>query len=93
VADVEPLGGFTVVTLEAGEAPLRALLRGQPDIRVDARVALGLDPTRRISSTRAGTRSGQERIGMNVMNQGAMGFAPDPEVRSKGLRIGCIGAG
>jgi multiple sugar transport system ATP-binding protein len=44
VADVEPLGGFTVVTLEAGEAPLRALLRGQPDIRVDARVALSLDP-------------------------------------------------
>jgi multiple sugar transport system ATP-binding protein len=44
VADVEPLGGFTVVTLEAGEAALRALLRGQPDIRVDARVALSLDP-------------------------------------------------
>jgi multiple sugar transport system ATP-binding protein len=44
VADVEPLGGFTVVTLEAGEAPLHALLRGQPDIRVDARVALGFDP-------------------------------------------------
>jgi multiple sugar transport system ATP-binding protein len=44
VADVEPLGGFTVVTLEAGEAPLRALLRGQPDIRVDTRVALGVDP-------------------------------------------------
>jgi multiple sugar transport system ATP-binding protein len=43
VSDVEPLGGFTVVTLEAGEAPLRALLRGQPDIRVDAQVALSLD--------------------------------------------------
>lgn len=30
---------------------------------------------------------------MNVMNGGALGFAPDPEVRSKGLRIGCVGAG
>jgi multiple sugar transport system ATP-binding protein len=46
VADVEPLGGYTVVTLEAGEQPLRALLRGQPDIRVDSRVALGVDPGR-----------------------------------------------
>jgi multiple sugar transport system ATP-binding protein len=45
VADVEPLGGATVVTLEAGEAPLRALLRGQPDIRVDSRVALQVEPT------------------------------------------------
>ena len=44
VTDVEPLGGYTVVTLEAGETPLRALLRGQPDIRVDARLALGVDP-------------------------------------------------
>lgn len=30
---------------------------------------------------------------MNVMTAGALGFAPDPEVRSKGLRIGCVGAG
>ncbi len=30
---------------------------------------------------------------MNAMNGGALSFAPDPEVRSKGLRIGCIGAG
>lgn len=44
VADVEPLGGYTVVTLEAGEAPLRALLRGQPDIRVESRVALQVEP-------------------------------------------------
>jgi multiple sugar transport system ATP-binding protein len=46
VADVEPLGGYTVVTLDAGDQPLRALLRGQPDIRVDSQVALGVEPGR-----------------------------------------------
>ncbi|WP_210528265.1 ABC transporter ATP-binding protein [Rubellimicrobium arenae] len=46
VADVEPLGGYTVVTLDAGAVPLRALLRGQPDIRIDSRVALRVDPGR-----------------------------------------------
>lgn len=46
VADVEPLGGYTVVTLDAGEQRLRALLRGQPDIRVDSQVALQVQPER-----------------------------------------------
>jgi multiple sugar transport system ATP-binding protein len=46
VYEVEPLGGYTVVTLEAGGSRLRALLRGQPDIRVDAQVALTCDPAR-----------------------------------------------
>jgi multiple sugar transport system ATP-binding protein len=46
VFEVEPLGGFTVVTLEAGQTRLRALVRGQPDIRVDSQVALGCDPAR-----------------------------------------------
>lgn len=46
VADVEPLGGYTVVTLDAGDQPLRALLRGQPDIRVDSQVALQVEPGR-----------------------------------------------
>ncbi len=46
VTEVEPLGGYTVVTLAAGPQPLRALLRGQPDIRVGAQVALACDPGR-----------------------------------------------
>jgi multiple sugar transport system ATP-binding protein len=46
VAEVEPLGGYTVVTLDAGQTRLRALLRGQPDIRVAAQVALRCDPAR-----------------------------------------------
>ena len=44
VWDVEPLGGYTVVTLEAGQSRLRALMRGQPDIRRDSVVALSCDP-------------------------------------------------
>lgn len=43
VAEVEPLGGYTVVTLKAGDQPLRAMLRGQPDMRVGAQVALSCD--------------------------------------------------
>ena len=46
VWEVEPLGGFTVVTLEAGGEKLRALMRGQPDIRTDAKVTLSVDPAR-----------------------------------------------
>jgi multiple sugar transport system ATP-binding protein len=46
VAEVEPLGGYTVVTLTAGAQPLRAMLRGQPDIRVGALVGLGCDPAK-----------------------------------------------
>ncbi len=33
-----------MVTLDAGEARLRALLRGQPDIRPEALVALSCEP-------------------------------------------------
>lgn len=46
VAEVEPLGGYTVITLTAGAQPLRALLRGQPDMRVGALVALSADPAK-----------------------------------------------
>ncbi|PTE07850.1 ABC transporter ATP-binding protein [Mesorhizobium helmanticense] len=46
VFEVEPLGGYTVVTLAAGQARLRALLRGQPDIRPDAVVAISCEPAR-----------------------------------------------
>ncbi len=46
VAAVEPLGGYTVVTLSAGPQPLRAMMRGQPDIAIGALVSLSCDPTR-----------------------------------------------
>jgi multiple sugar transport system ATP-binding protein len=46
VFEVEPLGGYTVVTLDAGRSRLRALMRGQPDIRPDTMVALSCDPGR-----------------------------------------------
>jgi multiple sugar transport system ATP-binding protein len=44
VFEVEPLGGFTVVTLQAGAERLRALLRGQPRVEPDSRVGLAVDP-------------------------------------------------
>jgi multiple sugar transport system ATP-binding protein len=44
VYEVEPLGGFTVVTLSAGPGKLRALMRGQPKIQIDTDVALSCDP-------------------------------------------------
>lgn len=46
VFEVEPLGGYTVVTLQAGEDRLRALIRGQPEIRTEMKVALSCDPNR-----------------------------------------------
>lgn len=44
VFEVEPLGGHTVVTVEAGGERLRALMRGQPRIAPDTLVALSCDP-------------------------------------------------
>jgi multiple sugar transport system ATP-binding protein len=44
VFEVEPLGGFTVVTLAAGGQRLRALMRGQPQIVADSQVGLLVDP-------------------------------------------------
>jgi multiple sugar transport system ATP-binding protein len=46
VFEVEPLGGYTVVTLSAGEARFRALMRGQPEIHPEAMVAISCDPGR-----------------------------------------------
>lgn len=46
VFEVEPLGGFTVVTLTAGQQRLRALLRGQPQIVADSKVGLSVDPAK-----------------------------------------------
>lgn len=46
VAEVEPLGGYTVVTLDAGATRMRALLRGQPQISPESRVSLSCEPGR-----------------------------------------------
>jgi multiple sugar transport system ATP-binding protein len=46
VTEVEPLGGYTVLTLNGGGQALRASLRGQPDIQVGAQVALTCDPSK-----------------------------------------------
>jgi multiple sugar transport system ATP-binding protein len=46
VYEVEPLGGYTVVTVDAGSSRVRALVRGQPDIRPDAMVALSCEAAR-----------------------------------------------
>jgi multiple sugar transport system ATP-binding protein len=46
VFGVEPLGGYTVVTIDTGREHLRALMRGQPDIRPDSIVALSCDAKR-----------------------------------------------
>lgn len=46
IAEVEPLGGFTVVSLDVpGELDLRLLLRGQPDCRTGEEVAVRLSGT------------------------------------------------
>lgn len=44
VFEVEPLGGYTVVTLDAGQSRLRTLIRGQPDIKPETIVGLSCDP-------------------------------------------------
>ncbi|SOC35927.1 carbohydrate ABC transporter ATP-binding protein (CUT1 family) [Rhizobium subbaraonis] len=46
VYEVEPLGGYTVVTLDTGGQKLRALMRGQPDVRIESAVALSCNPER-----------------------------------------------
>ncbi|OJU03047.1 MAG: sugar ABC transporter ATP-binding protein [Rhizobium sp. 63-7] len=46
VYEVEPLGGYTVVTLDTGAQKLRALMRGQPQIALDSAVALSCNPAR-----------------------------------------------
>lgn len=44
VFEVEPLGGHTVVTLEAGGQMLKALMRGQPQIAAQSPVSLSCSP-------------------------------------------------
>jgi multiple sugar transport system ATP-binding protein len=46
VYEVEPLGGYTVVTVDTGAEKLKALMRGQSDIGIDSAVALSCNPAR-----------------------------------------------
>lgn len=46
VTGVEPLGGYTVLTIAAGDQSLRAMLRGQPAFRPGEAVAVSADPAR-----------------------------------------------
>ncbi len=46
VFEVEPLGGYTVVTIDTGGQKLRALMRGQPRLEPDSAVALSCDPAK-----------------------------------------------
>ncbi len=46
IYEVEPLGGYTVVTVDGGGDKLRALMRGKPRIAVDSLVQLACDPAR-----------------------------------------------
>jgi multiple sugar transport system ATP-binding protein len=46
VTGVEPLGGYTVLTVDVGGQSLRAMLRGQPAFRPGEAVAISTDPVR-----------------------------------------------
>lgn len=46
VTGVEPLGGYTVLTIAAGGETLRAMLRGQPQWQAGQGVAISADPAR-----------------------------------------------
>jgi multiple sugar transport system ATP-binding protein len=46
VYEVEPLGGYTVVTVDAGKTRFRALVRGQSTIRPQAPVAISCEASR-----------------------------------------------
>ena len=46
VFEVEPLGGYTVVTIDTGSEKLKALMRGQPQWQLDSPVALSCDPAK-----------------------------------------------
>jgi multiple sugar transport system ATP-binding protein len=46
VFEVEPLGGCTVVTVDTGREKLKALMRGQPEVRLDSAVAPSCHPAK-----------------------------------------------
>jgi multiple sugar transport system ATP-binding protein len=46
VTGVEPLGGYTVLTIASGDQSLRAMLRGQPAFAPGEAVAISADPAR-----------------------------------------------
>ena len=88
VFEVEPLGGYTVVTLDAGPSRLRALMRGQPDIRPEALVALSCEPARvhlfRAGRRRAGAMSTPQTAIREEGMADANGFEPDVEGPRRG---------
>jgi multiple sugar transport system ATP-binding protein len=55
VFEVEPLGGYTVVTVDAGPARVRALMRGQPEIRPETMVGLACDQARVHNFSKSGS--------------------------------------
>lgn len=59
VFEVEPLGGFTVVTLDTGSEKLRVLMRGQPRLELDSAVALSCNPTKMHFFDQAGAAIGR----------------------------------
>jgi multiple sugar transport system ATP-binding protein len=59
VFEVEPLGGYTVVTLDTGSEKLRALMRGQPQVQLDSVVALSCNPAKIHFFDQAGGALGQ----------------------------------
>lgn len=58
ITDLEPLGAFTTLTVDAGGTTLRASLRGQPAFRAGQRVQLSVDPDKTHFFDRAGQAIG-----------------------------------
>ncbi len=91
VTEVEPLGGYTVVTL------IRRVHATQgPDARPTrhprgGRNGAGLRP--RTGHLFRGQGPSPAPLGRSITMSDAMGFQPDPTVRTNDLAIGCIGAG
>ena len=95
VVEVEPLGGYTVVTLDAGATRLRALHAGSTRHPAAEPGGFALR-SGKAAFFRTGWRS-TGQMSNTATKQGpadaAMGFAPDVTVRNRDYRIGCVGAG
>ncbi|SLN64841.1 ABC transporter ATP-binding protein [Roseisalinus antarcticus] len=46
ISEIEPLGAFTTLSIDARGQTLKASLRGQPDLQTGAHVSLSVDPAR-----------------------------------------------
>ena len=98
VIEVEPLGGYTVVTLDAGELRLRAL-DARPagyQARCNCRRSHA-SQAEYIILQRAEVPSHDERHRKKDDGEESMAksteFEPDVKVRTKEYKIGCVGAG